>query len=592
MFSFRQKVFIAYLVVLLAFLAVLSPFVSHSVQRIVRNSLEQRAVELITRVETAPNLAGLIDALRAREAYLFFRVSLIDAEGRVLYESRIVSPLPEEYEGTPADYLRNNPEIGEAFQHGTGYAEGYSYRFKQKLAYMAKEFIFHGERYVLRIAFPLPQIEEVSRDIELGFLTLGAVVLVLFSVLSWTVIYHLSRPIQKIILAVKPYQEGLQDHIPEIDLGRMMATKDDFVLLAQTLNSLSKRITHQINTLTSERNEKEAILESLVEGVVAVDKQMQVTYANQMSLKILGMERLDFVGQPLDRNKHPRYFELLSQCQTKNQVLSETVHMEGKPKLVFDVVVAPKAEEGGAILVLQDKTSHYRMIEIGKDFVANASHELKTPITIIRGFAETLHDHPEISREMSQEITAKIVRNCGRMDKMIRNLLALANLEKLPLSRLQECSLLEVVDNCCPITESMYPSAKIEVYADREDTYTLIGDPDLLEQAVTNLLDNAAKYSDGPARIDITLERAGPMLQLRVADQGIGIPADDLDHIFQRFYTVSKAESRRLGGSGLGLSIVQTIVEKHHGSVSVQSEVGVGSLFTILLPAHLDDTEI
>lgn len=241
--------------------------------------------------------------------------------------------------------------------------------------------------------------------------------------------------------------------------------------------------------------------------------------------------------------------------------------------------------------MLQDKTSLHKVIELGRDFIANASHELKTPITIIRGFAETLYDHPELSREVYREITEKIVSNCQRMDTLVKNLLTLAAVDEgLPRSRLQECDLVDLSEQAIQTILTVYPDAQITIETKGEEPFHLMADSDLVLQAILNLLDNAVKYSKPPAQVKIHIEKEGKeIIKMRITDQGIGIPQEDLDRIFERFYAVDKSHSRSLGGSGLGLSIVERIIEKHLGKIDVQSELGKGTTFLVTLPIGDDD---
>jgi signal transduction histidine kinase len=266
--------------------------------------------------------------------------------------------------------------------------------------------------------------------------------------------------------------------------------------------------------------------------------------------------------------------------------LTDSISLKGTKKTFLDLIAAPKAQRNGAILVLQDKSSHYKVLEMGKDFVANASHELRTPITIIKGFAETLQDLPELPRETVVDITEKIVRNCQRMDTLVKNLLTLTDLENLPDSHFQECDLVALAEMCRQVVLSVYEDAQITIKKNK-DPIVVAADPDILELAVINILDNAAKYSNPPAEIEITLTQEDSEAHVSISDHGIGIPPADLEHIFERFYTVNKARSRRLGGAGLGLSIVRTIIEKHQGTISVSSQVGVGTTFSIHLPMNL-----
>ena len=230
------------------------------------------------------------------------------------------------------------------------------------------------------------------------------------------------------------------------------------------------------------------------------------------------------------------------------------------------------------------RQSEYKVIEMGKDFVANASHELRTPITIIRGFAETLQDLPEISQEMLAEITEKIVRTCIRLDKLVKSLLTLADIENLSKERMQEVNLVMLAENCVRTLLTAHPNAHVKLHSP-EASIPIYAEGDLIELAILNLMENAVKYSQGPAEIEVKIEPMGDEVQLKVTDRGIGISEVDLSHIFERFYTVNKARSRKLGGAGLGLSIVKTIVDKHHGKIAVESELGAGTTFTMIFPA-------
>jgi two-component system phosphate regulon sensor histidine kinase PhoR len=302
---------------------------------------------------------------------------------------------------------------------------------------------------------------------------------------------------------------------------------------------------------------------------------------------MLNFKREDLIGHPFSTTGQNKCLTLLTACQKENIPLRETMTLTNPikgSKAYVDIVGAPQRDNNGAILVMQDQTSHYRVLEMKKDFVANASHELKTPITIIRGFAETLHDHPELPLETQAEVLATIVHSCDRMTHTIKNLLALSDVENLPESRLEECDLIKIAENCKEMVLNIHPTANIQIQDISGHGILLIADPHLMELALINLIENAAKYSPPPAQIIVSMEDVKDRIIIRVSDKGIGIPNPDLDQIFEKFYTVNKAYSQRMGGSGLGLSIVKTIIEKHFGQISVESVLGEGSTFIISLP--------
>ncbi len=582
--SFRQKVFVSYVILLLVFLGLMFPSVTNSVQQIVVRSMNDCAVELIRELEVAQNDEDLVRILKDHKSQLFYRVGILDNERRLLYDSHTKRLL-----GTPFFPLQfvTHPEIEEALQNGNGYSEEYSHLLGQKLIYMAKRFDFHGRPYVIRLAFPFQYIQDLRDGFTLGFLFFGSLVLILFSILASIVLNHFSSPIRAITGAIRNYKEGNLDTLPHIQLKT--APQDEFTHLAKTLNSLSQRVRLEIESVTRERNEKEAILESLSEGVIAVDQQFRVSYANRTALNFLELDH-HVIGKMLPEELNPKYQRLLEQCcQRKTLVIDEMEIRRANDRLYLNVVATPREYGGGALLVLHDKSIYHRMLEMRKAFIANASHELKTPITVIRGFAETFHDHNDLPQETVKEVTQRIVDNCRRMTSIIKNLLTLADIENLPSFRVGVYNIVDLVQGCMATMQTVWPEAEVTLVCDQKGTLEAEVDGSLIEMAVSNLLDNAAKYSEKKSQIEIRITKQEPWIMIAIQDHGIGIPEADLENVFQRFYRVNKAHSTKLGGSGLGLSIVETIINKHFGKIEVQSTLGQGTTFCIFLPCKLAD---
>ncbi|MDB6081493.1 MAG: hypothetical protein JWO53_765 [Chlamydiia bacterium] len=564
--TFRFKIFISYLVLLLVFLSIMIPFVSNSVQHIVVKSMRDRADELIETITDARDEADLAQAVKDQAYLVFFHVALIDSTLDVLYDSHSKRLLGSHF----FKQHKITPDVQSAFDSKEGIVEEFSSLLGQKLVYLSKSFRFQGKKYVLRLAFPQEYIHELKKNFTFGITLFSTILLILFSTITGFILDHFMSPVRQIIRVIKPYQEGRTSYLPEIQVRSYL--KDEFSDLAKTFNSLSERIKYQIETLTQERNEKEAILESLTEGVLAVDQKMHISYANSTAIAFLSKRLI----------LPPKCIELLHRCQTHKKTFNDEIQIQLNGSLLhLNIVASPKQD--GAILVLQDKSIHYKILEMRKEFIANASHELKTPITIIRGFAETLQDNPELEKAVINDITARIIKNTHRMTKIIQNLLTLADIEQLPQFKLQSCDLHDLIQTCIQTMQISHPKTNVKVEAHPEKCI-IKADPELLEVALTNLLDNAAKYSKERPEITVLFDKTASSINLSIKDQGIGIPETDLPHIFERFYTVNKAESKKLGGSGLGLSIVETIVEKHFGKISVESTIGAGSTFTIQLP--------
>ncbi len=586
--SFRKKVILSQIISFIIFFAALFPLVEKMASVLVRDSLIESTSDLKSLLGEAVSQEEMIKSLKKQQYYAFFRMSIINDKGLVIFDTHMGRLLGEDFQPY---YPTDHDEVKEALEKGVGYVIATSDTFGGKFAYVAETFKFQGRTYILRTAFPYNQIEDLTENFELGVLVFSFVVLLFFNALIWVIFNRLTRPIREIISAITPYQKGEQPDLPEIALTKATSPSDDFQRLASAFNSLSKRIQEQINDLRGERNEKEAILESLGEGVIAVNGKMDVLYINFIACKMLGISRRAVLNHPLKGegekvNLHllQKCKEVLAKCQSEGNIVTDSLCFGPEKKIYIDLVAAPKAHGTGAIIVLQDKTNHYRVLEMGKDFVANASHELRTPITIIRGYAETLHDMPSLSQEQLLEVTDKIGKNCERMESLVKNLLTLADIENLQESRFQQSDLILLIENACHTIESIYPDALIEIHKSVDELF--IGtDSGLLELALINLLDNAAKYSQKPAEIRVSISKVEEEeVVIQIEDKGKGIPEEDLPHIFERFYRVDKTHSRRLGGAGLGLSIVKTIITKHDGMIEATSTPGKGTVFTISLP--------
>ena len=590
--SFRKKIIVSQIISFLIFFAALFPLIEKTASILVKDSIIESTSDLKDLLQKAGTEQDLIQSLKRQEFYSFFRMMLINDKGVVIFDSHVRRLLGEEFEPY---HLAGKPEIQQALKKGIGYSVAESDTFRGRFAYIAETFKLQGETYILRTAFPYQQIEDLTENFQIGILIFSFLVLLFFNALILLIFNRLSLPIREIIRAIRSRPLEADSELPEIKLTRTTSPSDDFQRLAQAFNSLSRHIQEKIDDLKGERNEKEAILESLHEGVVAVNEKMEVLYINSTACKMLKISRSEILGKPfiskgskVNQELMQKTQDLLSSCQKEGSIVTDSHDFGEESRTFIDLIAAPKGQGTGAISVLQDKTQHYKVIAMGKDFVANASHELRTPITIIKGYAETLHDFSDLSKKQYQEITEKISRNCERMENLVRSLLMLTDIENIAEDRFSEIDLLAVITNCRHIVRSIYSDAEVVINVS-EKKILISADSGLIELALINLLENAAKYSEPPARIRIDVK---PNLEgdvkIIISDQGQGIPKEDLEYIFHRFYRVDKTHSRRLGGAGLGLSIVKTIISKHGGTIEVDSTLGEGTTFTISIPVSHD----
>lgn len=320
------------------------------------------------------------------------------------------------------------------------------------------------------------------------------------------------------------------------------------------------------------------------EGLLFFDHQEKLTFYNQKALALLqikykkGMTARHFF-QSLPEEMRYTLSDAYRRCllNRQNESVSFSIS-ENKIKQLTVSYTIPKG--GGILLIFRDSSDLYLVQSMGKDFVSNASHELRTPITIIRGFAEMLRDMPELSSDMLEEITNKILKNCKRMSQLVKNLLVLADLDHAWTAPKEPIDLVSLIDHCSHTLLSLHPEIHLEcLYIQRD--LEIFGDMDLLERAILNLMENAVKYSDNDPVIKVIIDKTEDAIILKIADEGKGIAEEDLPRIFDRFYTVDRTHSRRKGGAGLGLSIVRRICELHGVNVSVESRVDEGTTFIL-----------
>lgn len=578
--SLRNRIFILRVSLLVIFFSLLLPFSEAILERMVHFALKREGEALVADLRQKDDLKAMVSYLNDNTYEMFFYTTLIDDQYRIVHDIR----------SDDQHHLIDPAELSTVMNV---FKTGKTVKIEkpaQYWTYALVRFSLNGSQYVLMVSLTTSQVKNWVFQFRVVFFVVFASFIFLYSVVLWWGGSRLLRPLLDIARAIRPYAMSKTDVLSPIPLQRAMSPEGKH--LAVTINSLLEKVKESSRLFVEERNEKEAILESLVEGVITIDAAGVVRYMNHTAANMLAIPRRQILGKTfMPSETHPR-IELFKKCYAvcrlasdQGNVVTDSFSMGDGEKIYLDLVAVPKPFRTGAMIILQDKSSQHKVVEMGKDFIANASHELRTPITIIKGFAETLQDLPTVSSSMLSEVTEKIVRNCHRMDTLVKNLLTLADIEYVPETRFQQCNIVALSDNCRHLLSTLSPTTRIDIESSH-DRIIVEADPDLLELALMNLLENGIKYSTPPVHLTIYLKEQGDEILIAIQDRGIGIPKDDLAHIFERFYTVDKAHSRRLGGAGLGLSIVKTIIEKHEGAISVASVIGQGTTFTILIPQH------
>jgi len=425
------------------------------------------------------------------------------------------------------------------------------------------------------------QLAEWQRTLLLGCLVVTAAAAAILYALA----RQLARPVVGLRAAAARLASGdVSADPPATDVA-------EFADIAAALVRLREQLVERGLTIGRQDTQQEAVLGSMIEGVLAIDGRRCILGINRAAADLLDVEAEQAAGRPLQdviRNPDLRRFALTAiDCREPVEddlllrgIRDRTIRLRG-------TALRDASGDGGAVIVLNDVTEVQRLENVRRDFVANVSHELKTPVASIKGFVETLLDGALDDRNDARRFLGIVARQADRLAAIIEDLLALSRIEqsetsgKLPLDPQPLTGILVTAsDDCRP--RAVERSIRLEVDCPPDLIVTVNGP--LLEQAVINLVDNAIKYSEAGKAVWLSADNDATGPAIRVRDEGCGIAAEHLPRLFERFYRVDKARSRVLGGTGLGLSIVKHIVQAHAGTIVVESTPGVGTTFTIRLP--------
>jgi two-component system phosphate regulon sensor histidine kinase PhoR len=361
------------------------------------------------------------------------------------------------------------------------------------------------------------------------------------------------------------------------------------VRLIEELNASIAHLNEAIHRLENENIQMQAILNSMVEGVITVDKDTRVTSINPTVTNIFNISKEEVVGRLfLEGFRNNDISEVINSVFKKGEFISRELNLVWPLQKTFQVNASPLFEKNtvsGCLVVIHDITEMKRLETMRRDFVANVSHELKTPLTSINGFVETLLEGAIDDKENSRHFLKIIQEHAERLNSLINDLLELSAIEsKVIQLQAETFRLKDLADEVLFGFKVPLRKKAIEVKNELEANLSIKADKSRIEQVLANLLDNAIKFNKDKGYIRIYAQDSPDKVKIIIEDSGIGIPRKDIPRLFERFYRVDKARSRQLGGTGLGLSIVKHIVELHRGSVGVESQEGFGSNFWFALP--------
>ncbi len=520
--------------------------------------------------------AGTHEVIRNLAAASSIRITLIEETGKVIADSSLTWD-----EVRRMDDHGTRPEVRAAFAGGRGTAVRHSATTDLSYAYAAGSFTTHdGRAYVLRLARPLEQVRFLRRNLAGALLAAVATASVLLGPISWWLNRTLFRPLREIIDGADRLAAG------ELDSRVAVPEAQELATLAAGLNHLAGEVEAQLRLLGTERDHLREILASMSEGVLVIDGQCRVRLTNSVFRRIFDL------GSDPDRSSttelvgRPFLAELIASAHDGDEVRSAELDLS-EPRRHLSLLASPLPEGRGTVVVVRDVTRELRLTEARRDLVANVSHELKTPLTAIRGYAETLEDGALDKPSTARRFTRSILEQCARLEALLGDLLTLSRLEsrRQKAPAMATVNLADLARHAVEVLAPRARKAQVELAIRAvEDLPAIIGKRDQLERLLLNLIENAIKYNRPAGEVNVRLDAVGSEVVIEVRDTGIGIPEEALDRIFERFYRVDKGRSRDQGGTGLGLSIIKHVAQSHGGRVEVESRLGEGSVFRVRLP--------
>jgi len=528
---------------------------------------------------------GLVQKL---EKYTGARLTYVRSDGTVLGDS--------DHDPHLMDNHLNREEISTALKGETGFAIRFSDTLHQNMLFAAIPILEENGkiRGVLRIGMSLAQVEASVRDFWVYVLAGMFALFGIVSFASYRIAKSITKPIEKMTRVAK--QIAVQNYTTRVPVVH----HDEVGQLAEAINQMSESLRSQMNQISENEGRLNSILENMLLGIMMIDVDGRIVLVNPITESMLGFTASELVGKKYNEGmRFLPFVEQIELCKQQMNLVRDELALHFPNERLVEISVTPigyNGEEwGGFLIVLHDITELRKLERLRSEFVANVSHELKTPIASVKGFAETLLAGALYDEETARSFIQIIYSESDRLNRLVGDILELSKIEskRSPL-RLSPVHLNVLVDNSIQMVTKAAEQKQITLEFYAEEELYLEADEDRLQQILMNLLSNGINYTPDGGKITLTAEALiteqteladeQDWIRITVQDTGRGIPKEDLPRIFERFYRVDKARSRSSGGTGLGLSIVKHLVELHHGSISVESEVGMGTRFIIVFP--------
>lgn len=539
-------------------------------------------IEEMVRNRLTPDDSGWIDSLCKKTGErISSRITVILASGKPLGDTLADTGLPDDLSG--------RREVRAALKGEIGVAQRYSANQDTEMVHVAVPVITEGRVVgVVRTSMPIAASEITLTSIFRDAAQPALLIAIFAVVLSTWVSYRINRPLAAMKEGALRFAGG------DLEYRVRIPRTEEMSELAEAMNAMASDLRERIQIVTRQKNELEAVLSSMVEAVLVIDAEERLINVNKAAERLFAIKPEQLRGArvlEIVRNSELQEF-VRKTLEEKGPVESDIV-MLGEPEKHLQAhgtkLEHPDGKVMGALVVLNDVTRLKSLERVRRDFVANVSHELKTPITTIKGFLETLKEGALQDPESAERFLDIIIRHTDRLAMIIEDLLILSRIEQETEKggiTVREASVKKVLDTVTKAYEVQARDKNVILHTVCDDALTARINPTLLEQALSNMVDNAIKFSASGTTVTLEAEKTDQEVRIDVVDQGCGIPKEHLTRVFERFYRVDKGRSRDKGGTGLGLAIAKHIVHAHQGHIELRSSAGSGSTFTVHLPTH------
>ncbi len=577
------KLFLAYAVLNLTLAVGYVTWVARWQRQIVTQQVENRLLSTASVLRSY--LADVLDEkerdelqpwVRDLATQVEMRITLIAPDGEVWADSEEDPLLMENHAG--------RPELKQAMTGATGTSSRFSNTLKKKMFYLALPLEQDGKvQAVVRVALPLRSIDEQVATLHRNLWILASIIGAIALGLTLFGARRIMQPLSQLTDAAEAIAAGnYQQRIPK-------RGNDELGTLGRAVDHMRRELVNRMEELRANSQRLETVLSSMVEGVLAVDADHRVLFANASSCRMLGIENPEVVGRTLlEVSRHRILRDAVSEAMASQQPCEQEFETLGATRRLLHLRATglPGEPCPGAVIVLYDVTDLRRLESVRRDFAANVSHELKTPLSSIKAYAETLRLGALYDADNNLHFVQRIEEQADRLHQLIVDLLQLARVEAgTEAFDMQDLALDEVAAGCENVYRERAEAKNLQFDMQLPDEAVIVrADEDGLITILDNLFTNALQYTPSGGRVAVRVRAERQYAFLEVEDTGVGIPPRDQQRVFERFYRVDKARSRDLGGTGLGLAIVKHLTQSFGGEVGLKSEPGEGSTFHIRLP--------